>query len=197
MANKISAEDYHRLFTYDETSPTFLRWAVDCFSGRGYKRKHISAGDPAGSLNGTDGYSQIHYKHRMYRVHRIVWEMFNGEVPDKYVIDHVDGDPTNNSILNLRAVEEKYNSRNKKKQHNNTTGCVGVSLLKYTNPNNVTYRYYKAEWSDTTSMTKCYKIFSVHRLGEEQAFKLACEYRAAMIESLNAQGAGYTERHGT
>ena len=40
------------------------------------------------------------------------------------------------------------------------------------------------------------KSFSCNLLGEEQAFKLACEYREQNIRELNEQGAGYTERHG-
>jgi len=196
MAPKITIEDYHKLFIYDESSQTCLRWAIDCFSGRSNGRKHISVGDVAGSLNGTGGYSQIHYKQGMYRVHRIIWEMFHGYVPEKYVIDHIDGDPTNNSVSNLRAVEEKYNSRNKKKQNNNTSGFVGVTSIKYKNPANVEYRYYKASWADSVSLGKCYKIFSVHVHGEEEAFRLACEYRLKMIAQLNSQGAGYTDRHG-
>lgn len=196
MPIKLSLDEYNNLFHYDETSPTFLCWKIDCFSGRNYTRKHICAGQPAGSLNGTDGYSQVHYKKGMYRVHRIIWEMFNGDVPEGYVIDHMDGNPANNHITNLRAVEEKYNSRNKKKQHNNTSGVVGVTAIFYKNPADVVYKYYKAEWSNF-GIGKQYKTFSVLKLGEEEAFRLACEYRAKMIEELNEQGAGYSKRHGT
>lgn len=42
------------------------------------------------------------------------------------VIDHIDGDATNNRISNLRVVEYEVNNRNKRLQRNNTSGRVGV-----------------------------------------------------------------------
>lgn len=42
---------------------------------------------------------------------------------------------------------------------------------------------------------KC-KFYSVNVRGEDEAFRLACEWRAKMIEEMNSQGAGYTEMHG-
>ena len=41
------------------------------------------------------------------RMHRYVWEYYNGEIPKGYHIHHVDGDKSNNSIENLRLVEAK------------------------------------------------------------------------------------------
>jgi hypothetical protein len=40
-------------------------------------------------------------------------------------------------------------------------------------------------------------LFSISKLGNDEAFRQACEYRAKMIAELNEQGANYTERHGT
>lgn len=194
---KIYSEvDWNSLVVYDESSPTCLRWKVDCCSGRWRKIKHIKVGDVAGSLNPSEGYSQIHYNRTMWRVSRIVWEMFNGPMPEGCIIDHKDGNPENNKKENLRAILYERNSRNKKMQHNNTSGFVGVTKLKFTNPAGKDYWYYKAEWNRLNGQ-KEYKIFSVHRLGETDAFHLACEYRAKMIAELNEQGAGYTDRHGT
>ena len=186
--------NWNTLVTYDTTSPTALRWAVDCFSGRGYKRKHIAVGDVAGSLNSTEGYSQIHYKRCMFRVSHIIWKLHGNTLEADFVIDHRDGDPSNNRIDNLRAISALHNAQNKKMQHNNTSGVVGVCKLKFTNPNGVDYFYYKAEWRN--NLISSYKTFSVHRLGEEEAFRQACEHRAKMIVEMNEQGAGYTERHG-
>lgn len=43
----------------------------------------------------TDGYKTIN-------AHRLVWTWFNGEIPEGCVIDHIDHDPSNNSLSNLR-----------------------------------------------------------------------------------------------
>ena len=45
-------------------------------------------------------------------VHRVVWEVFNGEIPPGMEIDHVDTCPSNNDLSNLRLVTSKENSAN-------------------------------------------------------------------------------------
>ena len=55
---------------------------------------------------------------------------------------------------------------------------------------------FAACWRDIEGIERR-KNFNSKGLGKEQAFKLACEYRAQKIRELNEQGAGYTERHGT
>lgn len=52
-----------------------------------------------------------------FSVHRIVWESFNGEIPKGYEIDHIDGNPHNNSLNNLQLTTHKNNC--KKANHNN------------------------------------------------------------------------------
>lgn len=37
-------------------------------------------------------------------LHREVWKHFNGEIPEGYVIHHIDGDPSNNDISNLQIM---------------------------------------------------------------------------------------------
>ncbi len=44
-------------------------------------------------------------KRKYYWVHRLVWEAFNGPIPEELEIDHIDGNPSNNSLYNLRAVD--------------------------------------------------------------------------------------------
>lgn len=46
------------------------------------------------------------------------------------VIDHIDGDETNNLKSNLRVVTQSENNMNKRVQRNNTTGFVGVEWRK-------------------------------------------------------------------
>lgn len=38
------------------------------------------------------------------RMHRYVWEYYNGEVPEGYQIHHIDKDKSNNDISNLEAI---------------------------------------------------------------------------------------------
>ena len=84
---------------------------------------------------------------------------------------------------------------NTKMYKNNTTGVVGVYLDNKKDRKGGIKEYYKASWMELDGKQKT-KAFSVDTYGKEEAFKLACECRARIIEELNSQGAGYTERHG-
>lgn len=45
------------------------------------------------------------------QLHQIIYLAFKGEIPEGYVIDHVDGNKLNNSISNLEAVTRKENAK--------------------------------------------------------------------------------------
>lgn len=46
---------------------------------------------------------------KFYYVHRLVWETFMGEIPEGKEIDHIDGNPHNNSLSNLQIVTRREN----------------------------------------------------------------------------------------
>lgn len=52
--------------------------------------------------------------HKHFLVHRAVWEAFNGPIPDNYDIDHIDGNPLNNALENLRIASHQENIKNRK-----------------------------------------------------------------------------------
>lgn len=45
----------------------------------------------------------------LFYVHRLVWETFNGEIPEGKEIDHIDNDTRNNHIDNLQLVTRRQN----------------------------------------------------------------------------------------
>lgn len=45
-------------------------------------------------------------------VHRIVYELFKGEIPEGYVVDHIDTNVRNNHIDNLHACSQSENLKN-------------------------------------------------------------------------------------
>lgn len=184
--------DWNEYVYYDETSPTFLRWRVDRRSGRGGKIVKRAAGDVAGCSN-AHNYFQTGLFRKYYLNHRIIWVLFNGHIDTELQIDHIDGDKGNNKIENLRLVTKTINQRNCVVQCNSSTGVTGVSIK---SSNEGRYYYYIAHWNNIKGKQKL-KRFSILKLGEAEAFRRACEYRQKMIEELNSQGAGYTERHGT
>lgn len=43
-------------------------------------------------------------------VHRIVWTIFNGEIPEGMTVDHIDNDKSNNVITNLQLLTAEDNA---------------------------------------------------------------------------------------
>jgi hypothetical protein len=184
--------DWNDWFYYDETSPSCIRWKVDRYKGKNFETPMVKAGDVAGSIC-ANGYWRVGFRKKQYKVHRIIWFLMHGFHPVK--VDHKDGNKLNNFKSNLRHADGKINRRNVKKAKNNSSGVTGVTFTgKVIEGKN--YQYWYATWNDITGQPMS-KVFSVLVHGYDEAFRLACEYRARMIEELNRQGAGYTERHGT
>lgn len=182
-------------FYYDESSPTCLRWKVDRHRKSATKSVLNRAGDQAGNLCRRYGYCIVRFEDKNLRVHRIIWEIHNGKIPEGLFIDHINGKRSDNRIYNLRLVDTRMNAQNSKKFITNTSGKVGVSRNFTTSRYGKKYFNWTASWRNLDGVY-CRQSFSIDKLGEELAFKLACEHRDKMIEELNAAGACYTERHG-
>jgi len=102
---------------YDESSPSCLRWS-EVIS------RKIRKGSVAGHLHKADKYYKVRYKGKAFRVHRIIWQLFYGTTES--MIDHKDGDTTNNRIENLREATHTENMRNSKTKESNKTGVKGL-----------------------------------------------------------------------
>lgn len=86
------------------------------------------AGQVAGSIT-KQGYHAVRFGRERYLAHRIIWKIWTGgDEPEE--LDHIDRNPLNNSVTNLRAATRSENNRNKALSKYNTTGFVGI----YQNP---------------------------------------------------------------
>ena len=65
------------------------------------------------TLNGGNGYTQVKLNGRIYRLHRILAKHFLPNPDDLPEVDHIDRNPLNNSIENLRWVSRSENLRNR------------------------------------------------------------------------------------
>lgn len=105
----------------DPSSPSGLRWAVN-------KRGKTRAGDIAGYLN-TCGYWVVNTQGKIHLAHRIVFFSVTGRWSDytdrTLEVDHKDGNPSNNEVLNLRAGTHRANMQNQK--HHRAGRLVGAS----------------------------------------------------------------------
>lgn len=71
-------------------------------------------------------YKVISFARRRWLLHRFIWTYANGEIPENMIIDHIDGNTSNNSIKNLRIATRSESSFNKGMLKNNTSGVKGV-----------------------------------------------------------------------
>lgn len=185
--------DWQKVFDYKEG---FLYWIGARWSGSDLRFQTAEDGQQVHYILDKDGYFQT--KITAYekvgggvRHHRIIYEWHYGKIPEGMQIDHIDGDITNNKIENLRCVTAATNARNIKISSRNTTGVLGVRKRVYPN-----YVAYIAFWREGGRYIQ--KSFNSKTYGEEEAMRLATEYRQRQIERLNnVYGEeGYHENHG-
>lgn len=63
---------------------------------------------------------------KTYRLHRLVYKAFVGEIPKGMVIDHIDGDRSNNNVDNLRCVTLSENCQNPNTKYNKSRSVVQI-----------------------------------------------------------------------
>lgn len=174
-------ENWNNYFEYNENSPSGLIWKVS--------QGKVKSGAMAGAEESRCWRVRLHGKG--YKAHRIIWFLFHNVVLGKSEqIDHIDRNPFNNRIDNLRVVTQKINNRNRNKRKNNKTGVTGVSEIYYNNE----LRFYTSSWYDEFG-TAVSVNFNVVKIGKDLAFRFAKELREAKIAEMS-QSMGYTLQHG-
>lgn len=81
----------------------------------------------AGSFNKSVGYRLITYKGQKITCHRLAWIVSYGVNPTSY-IDHINGDKSDNRLVNLRLADTGQNMANRKANKKSTSPYKGVSL---------------------------------------------------------------------
>lgn len=107
-----------------------------------FYRKQLHQKMPAGSIVGckkANGYIYVGLFKKHIFCHRLVWFFEHGEWPTK-VIDHIDGDKTNNKITNLRLATYSQSSMHRKVMSNSKSQLKGVIFIKRKNRYRATIR---------------------------------------------------------
>ena len=183
--------DWNTLFKYDESSPTGLIWIGS--TARNIVNGKTPAGGRRTDAKGIPSQCRVTIgKSKIYSIHRIIWEMFNGPIPTGMVIDHMNGNPWDNRIENLRVVTHRQNVQNAKKSKRNTSGITGVRWTNKGASSRVSTYAVAYYTKDNKDYCKC---FSTKKMGLLPAFKAAVCWRQEMINILNKAGENYTERH--
>jgi hypothetical protein len=112
-------------------------------------RSGIKVGQKAGSIE-KKGYLRIKFNCKKYLVHRLVFLYHHGYMPQ--FVDHINNDPSDNRIENLREATFAQNKFNTKRQKNNTSGIKNVHWSKKYN-----------RWLVTMSINKKLKYFGCYK----------------------------------
>lgn len=73
------------------------------------------------------GYIIVLFKGKPYKAHRLAWLLTYGSWPNQ-MIDHIDGNTSNNALSNLRDVDNKTNQCNRHKARvDSKSGLMGAS----------------------------------------------------------------------
>jgi hypothetical protein len=150
----LTQEEIRGLFRYED--------------GNLFRNHYVHGGASAGSIVGrldNYGYRRVTINKKTYKLHRIIFLYHHGYIPENDV-DHIDQNPLNNRIENLREVSHSCNMRNSKMRVDNTSGIKGVYFHKQTQ-----------KWMariDINNKTSFIGVFSdfteavAHRLAAEQ-----------------------------
>ena len=111
----ITVEELRTLLSYEPTTGIFV-WRT--------KRPGRQCGDEAGTPDSW-GYIQIRLRGRRYAAHRLAWLYVHGEWPPSE-IDHANGNPGDNRLVNLRPATKAQNNFNKRAPVTNKSGVKGV-----------------------------------------------------------------------
>lgn len=80
-----------------------------------------------------DGYITVGVDGHAIYAHRIAWVLSKGPIPPGMEIDHIDHNPTNNRLANLRLVTVRDNKANQSRNRRNTSGVTGVFWARHAN----------------------------------------------------------------
>jgi hypothetical protein len=120
MTKSISQSLLQEIFIYDDGE---LLWAYD-------RAPRAKKGSVAGTFM-NQGYKGIKLSGKTYLASRLIYIYHYGDIPENLVIDHIDGNPKNNRLSNLRLLnitQNCWNTRKSKGFHKLPSGNFRVEI---------------------------------------------------------------------
>lgn len=113
---ELTATRLRELFHYGPFTGAFTR-----LQSRG-----SAAAGPVRGIVHPQGYLRFNVDGKIYFAHRLAWLYVHGVWPAGHV-DHINGDPADNRIINLREVTRSMNQQNQRRARaDSSTGFLGV-----------------------------------------------------------------------
>ena len=109
-------------------------------------------------------------KRKYIGTHRFLWECVNGDIPDKYEIDHINSVRDDNIIENLRCVTMAGNRKYASAKRTDNIRSISHKLRRNVNAIN---RNDESETYCFTSKSQCSKFFNISSAG----VYLICEHK--------------------
>lgn len=126
-------------------------------------------------LGTTRNVRRVTYKQEKYPAHRVIWALVHGSCPTDMLVDHVNGNPLDNRIENLRLVCPTLNQKNRRPE---TEFPVGIRNAE---------RWCTVLDNEGRNFTINKKYFG------DKALLICCEFRLRLFKA--GKFKGFTERH--
>lgn len=81
-------------------------------------RSMARAGNESASMRKEHRYRTLFFQGKFYTEHCVIWNLHYGNIPDGYSIDHINGNRSDNRLINLRCIPHRYNMQNQKLSKN-------------------------------------------------------------------------------
>ena len=154
MNNKdwLTAEEARRRLAYDPETGK-LTWKM--------LHNTLRIGEEAKSLD-VYGYVQVRVSGTTVKGHRLAWLIHYGEWPP-CPLDHINGNPSDNRIENLRLCTDKQNSGNQRPRRDSMP--KGVTLLKGGRFQATCAQKYLGLFQDAESAGRAYDAAAIREYG--------------------------------